>query len=343
MNRLAQCAIGIYGRLLALYPAGFRSEFGSEMQAVFTQAVLERQPRLRWLAFCLRELVDLPGALLRQHWEHWLAWFEGDPMNPVNEFTAPTSRRAALLGALPFLAYGLASMLGKLTFDRIHPAIYIWIGLYGFILIGLLIGWVKGFPRWSYAYLGWALVLAWMWSNYNTPGWKIMGYTLPFSVPWGWLLLDLVVLIALAWTRSLRPLKQFFVGIWNDWTRLSFILFVFPAWFACMYDENHSPYLLLFMLGSTLAITSAAYMYARKSNGLLRILTLLTGTLVALAFNWICDSTWDFAAYYHLPPSHDPWYMAIFRWSIALALIALFLLGPALLSLLRKGIRHLQA
>jgi hypothetical protein len=65
--------------------------------------------------------------------------------------------------------------------------------------------------------------------------------------------------------------------------------------------------------------------------------------LVALGFNWVCDSTWDFATYYHLPPSHDPWYMAIFRWSMALAFIASFLLAPAVLPLLRKGIRRLKA
>jgi hypothetical protein len=340
---MVQCAIGIYRRLLRLYPAGFRSEFGSEMQATFTQAILERQARLRWVVFCLRELVDLPGALLRQYWEHWLAWFEGGSMNPINEFTAPSSRRAALMGALPFLAYGLASMLGKLTFDRIHSAIVIWMGLYGFILFGLLIGWGKGFPRWAYPYLGWALVFAWMWSNFSTQGLKIMGYTFPYSVPWGWLLLDGMVLIALAWSRSLRPVKQFFVGIWNDWTRLSFTLFAFLAWILLLYDENHHPYLLWFMLGSTLIISLSAYFYLRAANHLQRLLSLVVGTMAGLTISWICDGTWDFAAYYHLPPSHDPWYMAIFRWSMALAIFALFLLAPAALALLRKGIRRLKA
>jgi len=340
---MVQSAIGIYRRLLRLYPETFQREFSGEMQATFTRAIAERQSRGKQAGFLLRECVDLPGVLLQLYWKHWLAWFERGSMNPMNEYSSPSSRRMALMGALPFLAYGMASMLGKLTFDRLHPAIYIWMGLYGFILIGLLIGWVKGFPCWVYAYLSWALVLAWYWSNFSMQGLKIMGYTFPFYVPWGWLALDGMILIALAWTRSLRPVKQFFVGIWNDWTRLSFILFVFPAWLACMYDENHSPYLLLFMLGSTLAFTIGAYIFARLANSLLRILCLLTGTLVALGINWICDSTWDFATYYHLPPSNEPWYMAIFRWSIALAFIALFLLGPALLPLIRKSIGRLKA
>jgi hypothetical protein len=267
-------------------------------------------------------------------------------MKAQNEFTSPSSRRAALLGTLPYLAYGLVSMMGKLTFDTIPVSVYLWLGFFLFTLIGLLIGWVKGFPCWAYAYLGWALIFAWWWSNMRTNGLNLLGHIFAYNESWGWriwLPLGVVILLALVWTRSLRLLKQFFLGIWKDWTRLSFMLFAFPAWFTCMYDENHSPYLLLFMLGSTLAFTAGAYIYARLANNLLRILCLLASTLVALAFNWICESTWDFQAYYHLPVSHEPWYMAIFRWSFALAFIALILFGPGLLALLRKGIGRIKA
>ncbi len=60
----------LYAILLHLYPRQFRAEFGDEMQTVFAQAVAERtkESNSKTLAFCLREMRDLPGSLLRQHW-----------------------------------------------------------------------------------------------------------------------------------------------------------------------------------------------------------------------------------------------------------------------------------
>jgi hypothetical protein len=324
--------MAIYRCLLALYPAGFRSEFGNEMMETFTQSVLEQQARGRWVILCLREVYDLPGALLRQYWEQWLTFFEGGTMNIQNEFISPSSRRGALIGALPFLAFGLASMLGKLTLDIVYPGIYFWMGFYVFILIGLLIGWVKCFPRWAYAYLGWALVFAWWWNNASSGGWKILGYT--FSRIW--LPLGVVALLALLRTRSLGPIKQFFIGIWNDWTRLSFAIFAFPAWMALLYDENHHPYLLFFMLGSTLALSLGAYLYLRGTSLAKRMVSLVGGLLVALTFGWICEGTWDYRAYYGFTTPPDPWYMSILRWTVALIMIAFILFGPAIVSILRK-------
>jgi len=253
-----------------------------------------------------------------------------------NEFEPPSSKGEALLGALPFLAFGLVSMLGKYDF-HIHEA-YFFLAFYPLALIGLLVGWIKQFPRWAYSYLGWTLVFAWWWTNIRTNGLTFFGHTFAYNESWdwwSWLALALVALIALAWTRSLRPIKEFFLGIWNDWTRLSFAMFAFPAWVTLIYDENHHPYLLLFMLGSTLTLGIGAYLYLRSRNTAKRMLSLLGSLVAALTFYWICNSTWDFNAFYHLPPTNEPWYMGILRWSAVLIITTLFMFGPAILSLLR--------
>ena len=253
-----------------------------------------------------------------------------------NEFTTPSSWREALLGALPFLAFGLISMLGKLDI-HIHAGFF-WLGFDLLVLIWLLVGWIKQFPRWAYAYLGWALIYAWWWTGAHTIGLTLFGRTFAYnelSKGWIWLPLGAVALIALFWTHSLRPIKQLFIGIWNDWTRLSFAMFTFPAWFALLYDENHHPYVFFFMLGTTLSFSLGVYLYLRSTNVARRVVSLLGSLMVALAFGWICDGTWDYRAYYHLPPSTDPWYAALFRWAMAIAMISVILFGPALISLFR--------
>jgi hypothetical protein len=72
------------------------------------------------------------------------------------------------------------------------------------------------------------------------------------------------------------------------------------------------------------------------------MISLLGSLMVALAIGWICDGTWDYAAYYHLTPSTEPWYAAVLRWSAALGIVALFLLGPAIVALIRRGIGRLK-
>jgi hypothetical protein len=104
-----------------------------------------------------------------------------------------------------------------------------------------------------------------------------------------------------------------------------YILFAFPTWISLLYDEDHHPYLLLFMLGSTLAFTLGAYIFCRLADSFLHILCLATGTLAALGFARACDATWDFRAYYSLPLIQEPRYTTLLRWSAALVFIALFL------------------
>ena len=75
----------IYSFLLSLFPRRFRDEFGAEMQDVFAQALEEAQvigERALW-AMAFREVRDLLGLALREHWRerklpHYVP--AGDPL-----------------------------------------------------------------------------------------------------------------------------------------------------------------------------------------------------------------------------------------------------------------------
>lgn len=61
--------LGTYEKLLHLYPADFRAEFGEEMADVFASALqdVSRRDLSAMAAICLRELVDFPKNLLREY------------------------------------------------------------------------------------------------------------------------------------------------------------------------------------------------------------------------------------------------------------------------------------
>ena len=84
----------LYHRLIRLYPASFRSEFGEEMQDVFSQALFSRKSNRQKAAFLLKEVFDLPGALLRQHLAAWIH-VQGVPMVDAHGSPIPSSRQEA--------------------------------------------------------------------------------------------------------------------------------------------------------------------------------------------------------------------------------------------------------
>jgi hypothetical protein len=333
VSRLVCLAVGIYRVLLNLYPADFRTEFGAEMQAVFEQAITNRVGFGAIAAYCLRELRDLPASLLQNYWFSQI----GEGTMTTQPVLTKSSKWETFLGMLPFLAFGLASMLGKVP-RPFHDG-YLFLGFYLLSLVGLLVGWVRGFPLWSYSYLGWSLVFAWWWSDMHTYGFSIFGLSI---LDWGWntwLFLAATAIIALLWTRSLQPIKAFFTGLWQDWTRLSLALYTFLSFVWLLYDENHHPYLLLFMLASTLSISASVWFFLRSDRALRRTFSLLAGFAGMAIINGICEATWDYRAYYGFPNVPYPWYLTIWRGVMIFAFYAAILFWPALLGWLRRRSR----
>ncbi|MGB6422648.1 MAG: hypothetical protein WBF05_12490 [Anaerolineales bacterium] len=323
--------IRLYGVLLHPYPRQFHTDFGAEMQSVFAEAATNKIGYKSTLQF-LCELGDLPGSLLSVYAAQW---FRGGNMSTQNEHISPSTRWQALIGVLPFLAFGIVNMIGKM--DQVYDlrVIYTYLAFYILVLSGLLIGWIRGFPLWSYGYLGWSLIFAWWWLIVRING-TYWGYCIS-------MLFWIVVLIALLWTRSLSPIKKIFRDISNDWTRLSLAMYTFIAFVFLIYDENHHPYLLIFMSASTLAIAAGAWFFLRSANLKGRVASILGGFVASNVIGQVCDNTWDAGAYYGLPEGSTPWYMTVFRTFMILSFFAVILLWPAAISLYQRIIRRRTA
>ena len=209
---------------------------------------------------------------------------------------APASPFQALLGTLPFVAYGLLSI--SIHFGDPLPKPPLWIHplllFDAFVLIGLGAGALAGFPSWAYSYLSWALITAWWLSDMRI----YAAYRLDDRM---WLLPLGVVVQALLVRRSMAPVHALLAGLWSDWTLLSLGMYSFLAWLGVMYDENHHPYLLVFIIASTLAVSAGAWFYFRRTAAIQRVLSLVTGLIALMVFSRINSATWDWRAYYNLP------------------------------------------
>ena len=256
-----------------------------------------------------------------------------------DEFMTPSNRWGALLGALPFLAYGISNMIGVAELFKDPWGRNAEMAVYVLVLAGFLVGWTRGFPLWTYSYLGWSIILAW--SNTN------ISY---YGVHWDyqiWIPFGITILLALLWTRSLDPVKNFFRDIWADWSRLSLTMYTFIGLMFLIYDSNHHPYLLVFIWTSALIIAAGAWFFLRSSNLKSRSLSLVIACGLAWAGNrvlaWIISSiwgvTWDYHAYYGLPHIVKPWYTTVRIGLSILSFYGVFLFWPTIIQVIRERIR----
>jgi hypothetical protein len=116
-------------------------------------------------------------------------------------------------------------------------------------------------------------------------------------------------------------------------------MYTFVGFAMLLYDENHSPYLIVFMTVSTLTISASVWAFMRRSKASSRFIALLTGFVVALTIDRICGTTWDFAAYYGLPATPPaPWYDSIFEIMVLTVIWSGIVIWPALIGLVRSSL-----
>ncbi len=249
----------------------------------------------------------------------------------------------ALAGMLPFLAIGLLMALDpyrSLPASIVVTYAAVLIGL-GVPLIGLGVGWVKGFPRWSYPYGGFVLAVAslllannldpWIVKRYGTwvmlfrhlPGLADVVFYLMFGRYNMWVLFLAMAVIALLLSRVWRPLRPLYQGAWHDWTRLCFGLYgVMPLMFImAFYDVTPTPR-APYLVASTVVLAAGAVAYIRSARTWQRVLALLIGMTLFCAV-----TTVGVVTFYHVAT----WDM-IRDW----APLAALMLAPVLLSLLRR-------
>lgn len=164
MNGFISTLLRTYSKLLRLYPRSFQDEFAEEMRVVFKDSLNEasREGTPSFLIVCLKEFGGLPFHILSEFW-HELGRKEtimvtNEKMEPAATQSVKASHWEASLSALPFAIFGVVCMIGKIRVPWV--GIYVYLTFYIFVLLGLLIGLVKAFPRWAYSYLGWSLVYA---------------------------------------------------------------------------------------------------------------------------------------------------------------------------------------
>ncbi|MBL8055607.1 MAG: hypothetical protein JNK29_02860 [Anaerolineales bacterium] len=150
--------VGVYRRLLRLYPARFRAEYAAEMEGVWAEAVAEAAARGGWALLQLagRELRDLPAAALREQWrertgrEGLMTSLLGNELAAATDDGRPGTVRDALWAALPHaLVAGLfPALLAAGLENNLAGVILALIG--GAAALGALArAWRAGWPRWS--------------------------------------------------------------------------------------------------------------------------------------------------------------------------------------------------
>jgi hypothetical protein len=360
MNRL----ICVYAALLRLYPYHFRAEFGDEMQRVFADMVNDaaRRGRVSLMKVCAREAWGLLATLLREHWSS----YRERQMNAIPD-THPTATQqdgpssgswlAALATALPFLVYGLTLVIERIVMPDMYgrtsltpePLLVRLIG-YLILLMGLGVGWVRGFPRWAYGYISLAYVAMSWWMDLAAPHMRTLGVALSndWSERLGWRALipfGVMAVMALAWTRSLRPLGQFVVGLWEDWTRVSLVLYGFFVWLMLVAgsDSFHHPLLNVSMLVSTGIFALGAGAYARVGGTWRGVAVFLLALFAAGGIGGLITS----GGYSTVPSSSSlkqwPWYIEALRILVVMSVWVGVMYAPGLLvALVRRRFTPLR-
>jgi hypothetical protein len=351
--RLITC---VYSVLVCLYPRSFQGEFGEEMEAVFAKAVAEAAERgaRALVAVCLRELRDWPVSSVRE----WIGERQSGPRSKEVPGMADSVKRlgegngaevlpgegdgrdtwaAVLAGEVVFLVAGLNLILGEIPHDWAVPT---WLPHFGRTLflislilpaIGFGIGWIKGFPRWSYPYVGLELLTSLYMMSVATPGLRIFNYTFGRNDLWGWrawIPFLVVAAIALSVTRSLRPLVNLFINAWRDWTLVTFGMFGFmPLLVGVGFDEMDRLYSLPFMFILTLVMAGTVAAYLRSGRPLPQVLALSVGITLIVAVTAIAPTL------YWL----EHGYVSVKGMIVTAALVMAVMFSPALLGLLRRS------
>ncbi|MCB9449923.1 MAG: hypothetical protein H6672_00695 [Anaerolineaceae bacterium] len=274
----------VYRALLRLYPTAHHRAYGDLMTQTFRdgQRDARNQGRMALVGWWWRALTDAAMTIVIEHLE---ARKKYDMRNLFAKTNEPGTWPEAFAGAVSFIVYGTLGILFAVNvangiMPRLGPLGWswgVWIVLIGNIAtaVVLAVGWIKGFPRWSYA----ALLPLWFYSDYLTTL-HIGGQPAPLTGIRAWLPVLIALGYALLRTRSLRSLWVFVTGIWQDWSRLSFLLYGFLAVVIPLSgDETHSAARVPLTIVAVVFMTIGAVAYVRAESPGQRILALFGGMM----------------------------------------------------------------
>jgi len=166
MNRTINFLSRVYASLTTLYPPYFRLDFGSEMQAVFHEKLIDLSGNGKWHMWRagIREIMDLPAAVFTEY----IVLFKETLGRALMSNTEDRSwkienRRDAVIASLPATLFGMGLAIGALvTWKPWYeiPTWRLWLGI-GCMLcsaliiaLGGIVALIKRFPAWGYTWVG---------------------------------------------------------------------------------------------------------------------------------------------------------------------------------------------
>jgi len=199
----------------------------------------------------------------------------------TTQLTYPASWKETFLALIPFILLPVLFLFGLLLslFITSQPKPILALGILLPVIVGflfaMLIGWVKGFPRWVFPYWGFILLITLYIRDFSG---TIAGYWVDGNW-WAWTPVAAVALIGTLWARGLKPVSSLFKSIWKDWTLLSFAFYgTLPLMFLFAYDEVHgSPFEYIIQSAATLILAVGTAIYMRTENIWHRFASLVGG------------------------------------------------------------------
>lgn len=238
-----------------------------------------------------------------------------------------TSFAGVFAGVILFILWGLSLISLEIPheweFPMWVPGIFL-ISTIFVLPIGMCIGWIHGFPRWSYPYVGHVLVFSLYMMNVATPGFLFD------KEPWGWrawIPFLMITGIALLLTRSPDPIFKFFRNIWKDWTLLTFTMLGFmPLLVAIAFDEMDRLYSLYFMILVAILMCVTAFFYLKARVHRQKVMALSIGILLITVIAVVAPTL-----YWQRNGFVNPWGMVITS-----GIVILFMLSPAFIGVLSR-------
>ena len=338
----------LYAALLSLFPRRFRDEFSLEMQEVFAQVLAEAQTvgeRAMW-AVTLREIFDLPRLALREHWRERKQPRYVPPGDPL-PLETPIPRWALWLSLSLFVAPALMIVITRFlspTISSILAVLFI-----GILLVSIIAGVAKGFPRWSLPFLGVVISFVGIYGlgmvllESLRPIWMPLYQRLTDTsdllprLTWSFITSGLffvsILMILAGFLIALRlflPTRAFSDRLMQDRTQISFILYgVAPLILLIDLDEyRHEE---LYAATILLALAGGALGYLRSSSSFRRILALVAGVTTAFTILGVAKfylvPLQDWPVWFeHYPPESERWFeslreIATWFWMVVMLLV----------------------
>jgi len=357
MDPLLWAVVRAYRVLLWLYPRDYRP-FADEMRDVFLESLSEAAGcgPLSLCATCLRELRDALAVILEEQVRAVRRWANRPSRARLRKKAAmskvhPSEGRSEsptlaeqIAGVLPFVLVGL-TMINYVS-NGVVPQwgwyrgkTWLLVISEALLAIGVCVGWIAGFPRWSWPYLGFTVFFALWLSDASTPGLTLLGHAFARGERWGWrawIPLGAAAAVGLLVTRSLHPIVRLGAGIWHDWTRLSFALYgAAPLLMWAMFDEVNNRWEFPFTVAWTIALTVGALAYMRSLDTRRRALSLAMGLALAAAVAIAGTSIYWHGRMVGRMTHPINGYVEALRGLVAMPIMVGLLLAPGLLGLLR--------